>query len=249
MSLISLSAPFYLAGCMAGFNAIMVFVRLPESLPHEFRSIAENRRSVADLFHHAKRSSLGAVMATYFVSIAGFALMTTLFALFTKYRFGYSAFQTGALLAFIGVVGATIQGGVIGWLVDRFGERNLASAGAAFLAVSLFFLPLVGTLPMLMLVSAIMAIGNGLMTPTLNALASRSADQSWQGRALGLMQSCGSLGRLCGPLLAGWLLSFDVPGKVTQYARTPFWVSAALMIVAFALTRLVRTRHQVRSSN
>ncbi len=249
MSLISLSAPFYLAGAMAGLNALMVYFRLPESLPQEFRSVPDKKASVADVFHHAKGSSLGSVMATYFVSIAGFALMTTLFALFTKYRFGYDAFQTGALLAFIGVIGATIQGGAIGWLVDHFGERNLASGGAALLAMSLFFLPLVGNLPLLMLVSAFLAIGNGLMTPTLNALASRSVDQSWQGRALGLMQSCGSLGRLCGPLMAGWLLSFDVPGNVARYGRTPFWVSAVLMIVAFGLTRLVRDSHRVRTSN
>jgi len=249
MSLISMSAPFYLAGSMACLNALMVYIRLPESLPEQLRSSPKEKTTVSDVFQHAKRSSLGAVMATYFVSIAGFALMTTLFALFTKYRFGYDAFHTGALLAFIGLVGATIQGGAIGWLVDRFGERNLASGGAALLAMSLFFLPLVENLPTLMLVSAFLAVGNGLMTPTLNALASRSADQSWQGRALGLMQSCGSLGRLCGPLMAGWLLSFDVPGKIAHYARTPFWVSAGLMIVAFGFTRLVRENHRIRPSN
>jgi multidrug resistance protein len=239
MSLISLSAPFYLAGAMALLNAFLVYVRLPESLAHEHRSQPHEKAPIAEVFRHAKGPTLAAVMVTYMFSIAGFALMTTLYALYAQHRFGYSAFQIGGLLAFIGLIGAAIQGGLIGRLVQRFGEKALATTGAAILSASLFCLPLSGTLTTLLLVSAFLAVGNGLMTPTLNALASRSVGRSWQGRTMGLMQSCGSLGRLCGPLLAGWLLTFDVAGPVTRYAQTPFWVSSGIMLIAFVLTLTV----------
>jgi len=65
-------------------------------------------------------------------------------------------------------------------------------------------------------------------------------DRSWQGRALGLMQSAGSVGRLAGPLLGGWLLMFDLDQPLTHYARTPFFAGAAILLVAFALAFSVR---------
>ena len=69
---------------------------------------------------------------------------------------------------------------------------------------------------MLLAVCAALAVANGLVNPTLNGLASQMIDRSWQGRALGLMQSAGSVGRLVGPLLGGWLLMFDLDQPLTR---------------------------------
>ena len=88
---------------------------------------------------------------------------------------------------------------------------------------------------MLLLVCGLTAIANGLVNPTLNGLASQMIDRSWQGRALGLMQSAGSVGRLVGPLLGGWLLMFDLRFPIARYARTPLFASAGFLFVAFLL--------------
>jgi MFS family permease len=93
---------------------------------------------------------------------------------------------------------------------------------------------------MLLVVCAAMAIANGLVNPTLNGLASQMIDRTWQGRALGLMQSAGSVGRLIGPLIGGWLLMFDLGKPFPFYARTPFLAGAAILLVAFALALSVR---------
>src|SRR5262249_19437739 len=97
----------------------------------------------------------------------------------------------------------------------------------------------VPSLSMLLLVCAMIAISNGLSTPTLNGLASQMIDRGWQGRALGLMQSAGSMGRLIGPLLAGWLLTFDL-NRPSEYARTALLASGAILLIAFALALTVR---------
>jgi MFS family permease len=49
------------------------------------------------------------------------------------------------------------------------------------------------------------------------------------------MQSAGSAGRLVGPLLGGWLLMFDLSKPFGHYARTPFFVSAGILVIAFVL--------------
>jgi len=78
-------------------------------------------------------------------------------------------------------------------------------------------------------------------------LASQMIDRSWQGRALGVMQSAGSTGRLLGPLLGGWLLMFDLPKPVTEYSRTPFLAGALLCFVGALLAFGVKKPAGARS--
>ncbi|MEO6970068.1 MAG: MFS transporter [Chthoniobacterales bacterium] len=235
MSRISYGAPFYFAAGLAALNVVLLYFILPESLSAEYRSKPHERTKLSEVFQHGHGRLFGTIVATYFFTISGFAIMTTLFALFTEKHFGFDARQTGYVFGFIGIISVILQGGLIGRLVKMFGETALARTGLLLLALSLFALPLVPTIPMLLLVCATTAIANGLVNPTLNGLASQMIDRNWQGRALGLMQSAGSLGRLVGPLLGGWLLMFDLGRPLAYYARTPFFVSAAILLVAFAL--------------
>jgi MFS family permease len=91
----------------------------------------------------------------------------------------------------------------------------------------------------LIIASTGVAIGNSLMTPTLNGLASKSVSASWQGRVLGVMASVASLARIIGPVLGGWLLSRDLDGS-PHYGRTPYWTSSAIMLIALGLALTVR---------
>jgi MFS family permease len=59
-------------------------------------------------------------------------------------------------------------------------------------------------------------------------------EASWQGRALGVLQSAGSTARLLGPLLAGWLLTFDLRKPISQYGYTPFLAGAFLCLIGAA---------------
>ncbi|MBA3830482.1 MAG: MFS transporter [Chthoniobacterales bacterium] len=235
LSRISYGAPFYFAAALAALNVLLLYFILPESLSKEYRSRPHERTRLGEVFQHGHARLFGTIVVTYFFTITGFAIMTTLFALFTEKRFGYDARQTGYLFGFIGIISVILQGGLIGRLVKIFGETALARTGLLFLALAMVLLPLVHTLVMLLLVCGAIAIANGLVNPTLNGLASQMIDRSWQGRALGLMQAAGSVGRLVGPLLGGWLLMFDLGFPVARYARTPLFTSAAILLVAFLL--------------
>lgn len=225
-------APFYFAACLALFNALLIYLRLPESLDAAHRAHPAQRQRLADVLQHSNRSIFTTVVATYFFLITGFSMMTALYALFMDYRFGFSTKETGYVFAFIGIIGVIIQGGLIRRTVKMYGERKLAAFGAAVLAASLYLLPRSASMGALLATSAGIAVGNSFLTPTLNGLLSRSVSKQWQGRALGLMQSSGSLGRAFGPALAGWLATFDLRAR---YGRLPFTVSAALMVIALAL--------------
>ncbi len=229
------SAPLFVAGGLAVLNTLLILLFLPESLPAEKRSQGRREPLFPRLLEHVQRRPYFTVVATYFLLIAGFSVMTAVFALYVAKRHGFDEKQTGYLFAMLGVIGVVVQGGLIGRLVKMFGEARIATAGSVFLVAGLFGTPFSTSIAGLLLACAGIALGNSLMSPTLSGIASRSVDEKWQGRALGVMQSGGSLARFIGPVLGGWLLTFDLEKPIADYALTPFWVAAAIVLTTFFL--------------
>lgn len=240
MSRISYSAPFYFAAGLAVANALFVYLILPESLSREHRARPHEHAPIVEVFRHGRGAMFAIVVATYFFLIAGFSIMTTLFALFTEKRFGYDARDTGYLFGFVGILAVIIQGGLIGRLVKMFGEVTLTRVGMLLTAASLALLPVSHNLTVLLVVCAGLSFGSGFASPPLSGLASQMIDRGWQGRALGVMQSAGSAGRLLGPLLGGWLLMLDLNKPISEYCRTPFLVGALLCLIGAILAFCVK---------
>ena len=247
MSQISYGAPFFFAAALAAANALLIYLILPESLPREHRAKPHEEASTAEVFRHGRGIMFTLVVATYFFLIAGFAIMTTLFALFTARRFGYDAHANGYLFGFVGLVSVIVQGGLIGRLVKTFGEVALTRAGMILTTVSLALLPLCNNLAILLLVCAGLSVGSGIASPPLSGLASQMIERNWQGRALGVMQSAGSTGRLIGPLIGGWLLMFDLQKPVAEYGRTPFLVGSAICFIGALLAFCIKKPPEDRS--
>jgi DHA1 family tetracycline resistance protein-like MFS transporter len=240
--------PFLFAGALALANATLLYFVLPETVTpdHPARVSAATGRW-SQLLRALQQGRLAFVLAIYFLFVTAFSIMTSSFGLFTLFRFGFDANDTGWIFAFVGVVGAIIQGGLIGRLVKRFGERPLVIAGALFFTASLFAIPLTGPqtgLWALLGVGAAFAIGNGLATPSLTSLASKSAGAGEQGGVLGVTQSVASLARAVGPLISAALIYSAVASM--GYDRKPhnmsdhsvaatFWTAAAIMFAAFLL--------------
>src|ERR1700682_3464360 len=240
MSRISYSAPFFFAAGLAAANAVLVYLILPESLSREHRVKPHEDASIAEVFRHGHGMMFALVVATYFFLIAGFAIMTTLFALFTEKRFGYDAHANGYLFGFIGIIAVIVQGGLIGRLIKIFGEVALPRVGLLLTAASLALLPASHTLTLLLVACAGLSFGSGFASPPLSGLASQMIDRTWQGRALGVMQSAGSTGRLLGPLLGGWLLMLDLKKPIAEYGRTPFLAGALLCLIGALLAFWVK---------
>ena len=231
----SLAAPFLFASALAAINALAIFWFLPESLPPERRHLAQRRGSVLDIFRAANGRALATVMATYFCTTVAFSLLTATYPLFTERRFGYTATQNGYIFAFQGILGAIIQGGLLGWLIKVSSDKALAVVGAILITLNLLWLPLSHSAAMLLLTTAGIAIGHGLVAAPLNGLASKHVGASLQGRVLGVMQSTASLARIVGPVMGGWLLNHDAVHAVADFGRTPYWAAGGLMCVAVGL--------------
>ena len=231
----SMAAPFLFAAALSAVNALLVYLLLPESLPPERRGKIHHRPSVMEIFKESKGWSLQIVLATYFFSTTAFSLLTATYPLFAVHRFSYSTIQIGAIFAGQGLVGAIIQGGLLGWLVKVFSDKNLTVVGAIVLASGLFMLPLCDSTVSLLAATAMIAVGHSLITAPLNGLASKSVGAHSQGRVLGAMQSSASCARIVGPVLGGWLLNADLGHPMASFGRTPYWTGGVIMLFTVAL--------------
>src|SRR5918911_183106 len=85
--------------------------------------------------------ALANAVLIYFLFVVAFSIMTASYALFTMHRFGFDAAHNGYFFMFVGIIGALIQGGLIGRLAKKFGEPLLAIVGALLFAFSLLAIP------------------------------------------------------------------------------------------------------------
>jgi DHA1 family tetracycline resistance protein-like MFS transporter len=211
-----------------------VVLLLPESLPADRRGRGPSRSRLSAVLGVLRRPVLSRLILIFFMVILAFAAMESTFALWAIAQFGWGPGQVGYVFAYVGVLSATLQGGLIGRLTRRFGEERLLLVGLMLIGIGLSVLPLARSVGVLGLAMSMLAIGMGLTQPSLNSLISRRAGRDEQGEVMGVSQSVGSLSRVLGPAAAGFFF--------TEFGRNAafFW---GAMLVAAALSlalKLVR---------
>ncbi|MBC7910409.1 MAG: MFS transporter [Pyrinomonadaceae bacterium] len=236
-----IAVPFLFAAALAFANATLLYFTLPETVTADHPARARSPESRWALMQRSlKHTRLAFVLLIYFLFVIAFSIMTTTFALYTMYRFGYDAQHNGYLFLFIGTIAAIVQGVFIGKIVKRFGELPMVVAGALLFTISLFAVPFVGPraggLVALLLITGLLSIGNSLATPALTSLTSRSVGRGEQGSILGVTQSAASLARVVGPLLSAFLIysATSPPQHISDNSvRATFWTASAIMFIAF----------------
>lgn len=210
------SYPAWAAAALSLTSILCTWALLPGAPPHpETEDGPAGRRlglwdwgAYAEYF---RRPGLGVLLADFFVFSLMFGLFLSGFALFAERRFAVAgeAFgpkEVGYLYAYSGLLGLIVQGGLLGRLVKRFGERSLMIGGYACAAVGLLGLAFARPLGALVAVFTLTAFGNSVLRPCLTSLITRSAERREQGIVLGLTQSLYSVAMIVAPVASGTLI-------------------------------------------
>lgn len=225
--------PAFVAAGISLVSLLLTIFLLPESLAPD--TLAGQRRSprrprildIAALRRAFGYAQLGLLLMIFFLFNLAQAGFQGLFALFNEQKFGFGAQETGYLLAYVGVLAVLLQGGGIGPIVRRFGERRTLQAGLAFAALGLAWVGFVLSWQVLLVALLPVALGIGVATPTTNSLITRESPPTERGQVLGISQSMAALARVIGPLVAGFALEYA--------AWLPFVLAALLVTIAVGL--------------
>lgn len=222
---------FFAAG-LSFINLIFAFSSLQEpKLSEEIRK-THRHRGGKDAWTKTLASPSRAIpIFVFFLSTFAFAQMETIFGLYLLSRFSLDAEHASFILVLMALMMVFIQGGAIGKLSKRFGEIRLVEIGTFLMGLGLLFACFAPTLRLFVAFFLILALGSSLTNPSLSSLVSKNSGADVQGLSMGIYQSAGSLARMFGPVLAGFL--FDRFGIQTPFlgAVILFWLCMIIMWV------------------
>lgn len=215
--------PIWVASGLSALSILTTALILPAKPPRpeltaeeeaQMQAMTSSRKlSLLDwggYLEYFRRPRLAPLLWMFFAYVMSFSLFTSGFALFCERRLTYQGHpfgtqEVGYLLAYVGVLGILLQGGLVGRLVKRFGETPLILPAFAMLMVGFSILAFTFDIPMLVLSATVTAFG-ALARVLLSGLISQAVARQEQGVTMGLTQSLTSLSAVIGPVLAGYLI-------------------------------------------
>jgi len=224
-------SPAFAAAALSVIALVLAVFVLKESLSAEIRErlAAKTPKKRLAMFREAiERPYIGLLLALTFLSTFAFAGLESTFAMWSRRQFGWGPLQNGYLFAYVGLLSALIQGGLVGRLARRFGEANLILQGAIALAVGIFLIPFSNSLIVLMIAMTIAGYGFSVISPSLNSLISLQVGEDEQGGIMGVTRSASTMARFTGPAWAGFL--FGTLGR-----DGPYFGGAMIMVVVALL--------------
>ena len=224
-------SPAFAAAALSMIALIMALFTLKESLSAEIRErlAAKTPKKRLTMFREAlERPYIGLLLTLTFLSTFAFAGLESTFAMWSRRQFGWGPLQNGYLFAYVGLLSAIIQGGLVGRLARRFGEATLIIQGAIALAVGIFLIPFSNSLIMLLIAMTIAGYGFSVISPSLNSLISLQVGEDEQGGMMGVTRSASTMARFTGPAWAGFL--FGTLGR-----DAPDYGGAIIMVVVALL--------------
>lgn len=206
----NLSMPFFVAGGLAVVSLILAVIFLPESHPVEARQMQKDEK-VIDLraWWNAIFSPLGTLFTLTFLSTCGLMMFANVFGLYALEKFNYGTEAVGIIMMVLGLVSAVTQGALAGPLTKRWGDAAIIQGGLWATALGFGLIILAGNFPWMLLATAFLGLATALQIPALSSLTSRRAEVE-QGIAMGLSNSFVSLGRIVGPVFAGFLFDWNI---------------------------------------
>ncbi|NOZ42998.1 MAG: TCR/Tet family MFS transporter [Alphaproteobacteria bacterium] len=170
----------------------------------------------------------------FLVSVAA-ALKEPVTPLLIGHRYGWGPRNMGYIFVVVGLVIAMVQGGLVGRLAKRYGEKNMIKIAMCTLAIGLVIIIYTPISYGVVLGLSFTGVSTTLFTTAISALVSHRAKPTERGLVMSVVQSMQSLGRSVGPLVAGSLFAF--------WEGLPYFIGIILAAAVFAgiviLTRKV----------
>ena len=171
--------------------------------------------------------------------------MTNILIFFLQESLNWTTKASSGTLVVVGIIAIIVQGGLIGPLVKQFGEMRLTLMGSGFILVACALLitsPKENATINIYSAVSFLAVGAGLITPTLRALISKKLDVDKQGSILSNLQGLQSLGGVLGIAMAGRV--YDSFGP-----KSPFIAGSVILLFMIYLIAEGKNNNSFNNQN
>jgi len=236
--------PFWIAAALSLINALYGWLILPESLARERRMAFAWRRAnpLGSLKLLRSHRELFGLASINFLDALAHAVLPSMGVLYMLYRYGWDERTVGLVMAGIGLCSIVVQGGLIGPVVGRFGERNALIAGLMFGAAGFFVYGIAPTGMIFLVGVPLMALW-GFANASALGLMSRRVGADEQGQLQGANQSLQGIANMIGPGLFALSFAYAIrPESGMHLPGTPFLLASLLVLAAMAIAWKVTRR-------
>lgn len=216
----SLQAPLWAASALSFTSIVFTFFLLPRKEPVHLSTGEANsgpggqRLSLISWGKYTKyfqTPAMSRLLVQWCCFSLSFSTFIAGFALFAERRYQWhghpvGVVEVGYLFAFNGFIGIIMQGGVVGRLVKRFGEKRVVEIGFLGSCLGYAAIGFTHTVTQLIVVMAFASIVGSGLRPALTSLVSQQAGRREQGVVLGLTQSLTAVAQIIAPPLAGFMI-------------------------------------------
>ncbi len=150
-----------------------------------------------------------------------------IFGLYASHQYGYGPKDVGLIFTMIGLISAVVQGIATGPSTRRWGENKIILASLIASSISFIMMLFAYNYATVMITVGLFVLSNSMLRPAVSSEISKKADQG-QGVAMGLNNAFMSVGRIIGPLWAGY--TFDINPKL------PYLSAAVVLLVSYFLS-------------
>ncbi len=229
--------PFYAAAGMNIINFAWGLFVLPESLPEKSRRQIDFKRlnPFRSILKILRPSPVFIFVYVYFLIYLAGQVHPSSWTLYTEHKFGWTAFDVGLSLAFVGVSVAVAQGGLTRIVIPRIGEWKSLLFG---IMINIVGFTAFGLATKGWMMYAIMGFAflSGIAGPAIQSLISKNTPPEEQGELQGSLIGLASLTAIIAPLFYTQLFaSFTRPDGWMYLPGVSYFVAAGISFVAVVL--------------
>ncbi len=230
------TAPFIAAALLNGINFLYGLFLLPESLPPERRRRIETRNlnPVGSILRVLRPSAFSVFVWIYFFVMLAGQIHPVNWTLYTQTKFGWTSWQVGLSLSFVGVMIAVAQGGLTRVIVPRLGEGLSLTLGLSIYAVTFAAFAL-ATRGWMMYAIVVFFSLSGITMPSLQSILARHVPPGRQGELQGSLVSLSSAASICAPILyTGLFVRFTGPDAPVYFPGAAYLGASAICVATLA---------------
>ena len=241
--------PFIAAAALALLNAIYGYFILPESLA------TENRRPLdvakinpfTSIFKLKKYKSVIGLAFSLFLVYFAVQAVQSVWTFYTMQKFGWNEAAIGWSLGFVGLMVATVQGGLIRIILPKLGQERSIWVGLLLYAIGLALFAFATKGWMMYAILVPYCLG-GIAGPAIQGYMSNSVPANEQGNLQGGLTGLMSFSSIFGPLvMTESFYYFTKPNPFFQFPGAPYTIGAILMLLSAILA--VRSFRKRRLEN
>jgi DHA1 family tetracycline resistance protein-like MFS transporter len=196
-----------------------------------YKTANPKRLTFRDVF---KLKHISFLLLLYFLIFLGFNIFYTSFPIHAINDLGWTVTQMGIFYAVLSGIMVLVQGPILRKALKKFSEEQLVIIGSVILGTN-FILFASPDIILVFGAAVLLAVGNGLMWPSVMSILANRAGTVYQGTVQGVANSFASLASIIGLLVGGLLYN--------MLGATTFLVSAGTIFSVFIMSfRLMKIK-------